>query len=298
MKKSILIILSLFYSTLSALEFRIGSANFNWSAGMTYMKTDFDLDANVYSISQNRKNISDTKFYYFYNADIYQSDYVDRMTDLITKPITYDFPFFGSFNDAVAKYTAIPTPSDYRVRGLDINIGGGYDLFSNDKFSLGLGINNGVTLLVMKMKNLKKSVEVIYDLLDATETSISTYKIGPSANIVYKPSKNFSLFGNFTMGYQTGSMENDWIASSIDIDGKYTILDTGIRYEIYKGKEKDLGWTLLKPSYFITAGYSYKKWDMNDAKIDAFNVVQITSGGTFTNSFDTNYFYIGAGINF
>ncbi len=298
MKKSVLIVLSLFFSTLEAMEFRIGSANFNWSAGMTYMKTDFVIDADLYTISQTHTNISDTKFYYFYNADMYKSDYIDQITDLITTPITYDFPFFGSFNDAVSKYTSVPVPSDYRVRGFDINFGAGYDILSNDKAYIGLGINNGLTLLGMKMKNLKKSVEVVYDLLDATETSISTYKVGPIVNFGYGFSKNFSFFGSFSLGYQNGSMENEWIASSIDIDGKYTILDVGIRYEIYRDKNRDLGWIKIKPSYFVTLGYGYKKWDMNDAKIDAFNIVQITSGGTFTNSFDTDYFYIGAGVNF
>ncbi len=298
MKKLLLTALLTLCPYIWAAEFRIGSASFNWNAGMTYLKSDFGIDTNVYSISQTHTNISNTRFYYFYNADMYQSDFVDKTTDLITKPITYDFPFFGSFNDAAAKYTPIPVSSDYRVRGFDINIGAGFDLFSSKKAKFGLGINNGVTIIGMKMKNLKKSVNLAYDLLDSSETSISTYKIGPVINANYSPFKNFLIYGSYGIGYQTGSMENDYIASSIDINGRYSMLDTGLRYDIYRAKEKDLGWTKIKPLYFISAGYSYKKWNVNDAKIDAFNIVQITSGGTFTNSFDTDYFYIGAGMNF
>ncbi len=280
-----------------AVELRVGSATFNWQMDMGFAHTDFDMDANVYSISEQHNNFGDSKFYYFYNADLYQSDTVDRMTDLITTPLTYDFPIVGSFNDAVTHYTSIPVPADYRIRGFDIDLGIGYDLFKNSKGVLGVGVNTGLSIPVMKMRNLRKSAQITYDLLRNTDTTVKTWKLGPILHANYRIAPRLLAYGSFTAGYQTGSIENDWIKSSLDVDGSYTALDLGMRFTPWQS-HKDLGWISLDPKLFFTVGYSYKKWTMDKVKVDAFNIAEFSSGGFFKNSFDTNYWYVGVGYDF
>ncbi len=297
MKYRILLSLLSIVSFSQAMEFRISSGTFNWKMGMPFMQADFDLDTNIYSISEQHNNFSDSKIYYFYNADIYQSDTMDKMTTFVTKPLTQEIPFFGSFNDAVAKYTSIPVPADYKIRGVDLNLGIGYDLYHDPKGVIGVGVNTGISMPVMKMQNLQSSAKLTYDLLKSTETSITTYKLGPIIHANYEIAPNVLVYGSFSAGLQTGKIENDWVKSSFDVDGSYTFLDLGLRYTPWKST-KDLGWIRLDPKVFFTAGYSYKKWKVDDVKLDAFNIAEFNSGGLFTNEFDVSYFYVGVGYDF
>jgi len=297
MKYKILLSFLLLVTSVNALELRYGSSSFNWEMDMTFFNANCDLDANVYSLSEQHNNFGDSKIYYFYNIDIYQSDTLDQMTTFITRPLTHQFPVFGSFNDAVQKYTSIPVPVDYKVRGFDLNFGIGYDLLKNEKGALGVGVNTGLSIPVLKMSNMKKSAEMTYDLLEKTETTISTYKLGPVIHGNYLLSDKVMVYGSFSTGVQTGSIENDWVKSSFDVDGSYTVLDLGARFTPWQ-TSKDLGWIRLDPKLFFTLGYVYKKWDMDEAKIDMFNIAEFSSGGIFKTSFDTSYLYIGAGYDF
>ncbi len=281
----------------SAMELRIGSATFGWQMGMGFMQSDFDLDAQVWSLGEQHNSFGESRLYYFYGVDLYRSDYVDRLTTLITTPLTYDFPLFGSFNDALADHTSLPVPADYKIRGFDLNLGIGYDLLKNDRSYLGIGINTGLSLPVLKMKNLRKSASVTYDLLDHTDTTIKTYKLGPILHAGYRPASSLLLYTSFGAGLQTGTIENGWIASSLSIDGSYSTLDLGLRYTPWQST-RDLGWIRLDPKLFLTAGFTRKSWRMDDAKIKAFNIAQFDSGGLFTDRFDANYWYLGIGYDF
>ena len=297
MKYKILLSLLTIVSFSQAIELRIGSGSFGWDMQMPFVDADFSLDTNVYSISENHNNFGQSNFYYFYNADIFQSDFMDKMTTFVTQPLTYNFPLFGSFNDAAAKYTSIPLPADYKIRGFDLNFGIGYDILHNEKAIFGAGINTGISLPVMKMENLQKSAKLTYDLLDKTETSISTYKLGMILHASYQFTSAITVFGSYGMGFQTGSIENDWVKSSFDADGSYTTFDCNLRFTPWQ-TTKDLGWIRLDPKLFFTLGYSHKSWSMNNVKINTFNIAQFDSGGLFALDFDSSSFYLGAGYDF
>ena len=297
MKRKIVLSLALVTSLAQAMEFRISSGTFNWDMGMPFMQASFDLDTNIYSISEQHNNFGDSNIYYFYNADIYQSDTMDKMTTFVTRPLTQQVPFFGSFNDAVEKYTSIPVPADYKIRGFDLNLGIGYDIVHNAQGVIGVGVNTGISLPVMKMTNMQKSAKLTYNLLDSTDTTITTYKLGPVVHANFTLASKFMVYGSFSTGFQTGSIENDWVKSSFDVDGSYTTLDLGARYTPWSST-KDLGWIRLDPKLFFTAGYSYKKWDMDEAKVNTFNIAEFSSGGMVKTSFDTSYFYLGVGYDF
>ncbi len=282
---------------LSAMEFRIGSGSFGWQMGMGFAACDFDLDTNVYSISEQHNNFGESQFYYFYNADLYQSDTVDKFTTLVTQPLTQELPGVGSVNDAIAQNTSIPVPAEYKIRGFDLNLGIGYDLLQHQNGALGIGINTGLSLPVMKMRNLQKSAQITYEILENTDTTILTYKLGPIVHALYRFNPKVTFFGSFSAGYQTGSIENDWIRSSLDVDGSYTTLDLNLRWTPWQS-HKDLGWIRLDPKLFISIGYSKKTWDLDEVSVDAFEIAAFSSGGMLKSSFDQSAWYLGIGYDF
>ncbi len=276
-------------SSLNAAELRLGNGTFEWEMGITkFMNTSFELDINTISINETHGSFGNNKLYYFYNADIYSSDFVDQITTLMSYPITYDFPIIGSINDAIDNYTPIPTPSTYKIRGFDLNLGLGYDLYREKNNFLGIGINTGLSMPVMEMKDLKKTIEFTYKVLEATKTHIKTYKLGPTITAGYELMPNLSTYGTFGFGYQTGSIENDWIRSSMDIDGGYSVIDLGVTYAPLP----------QYPKFHITLGYSKKSWSMDDVKADMFNVFEVESYGMLGTDFSSSSAYIGIGYTF
>jgi len=92
----------MFISSLNAAELRLGNGTFEWEMGITkFMHTSFELDINTISLSEPHANFEDTNLYYFYNADMYSSDFVDQITTLMSYPTNYQFPIFGSVNDTI-----------------------------------------------------------------------------------------------------------------------------------------------------------------------------------------------------
>ena len=81
MKLKLLTIIAL-AGSLNAVELRLGNGSFDWNMGITkFMDVSCDLDINTISISEPHGNLSfeNSKIYYFFNADIYSSDFVDQM---------------------------------------------------------------------------------------------------------------------------------------------------------------------------------------------------------------------------
>jgi hypothetical protein len=289
---------ALLTTSLSAVELRVSKGSFDWDMSIAkFMGVSFDLDTNILSINEQHNNFSDTNIYYFYNADIYRSSFMDKITTMMSYPVRYDFPILGSFDDAVAKYTPIPVPSEYKIRGFDLNLGIGYDLVNNKDGFIGIGVNSGFSMPVMKMRNMESSAKLTYDVLDNTETKIMTYKLGPTIQGALYASKELMFYGSFSFGLQTGSIENDWIKSSMDVDGSYSYFDIGLKYTPWSTSQ-DFGWIRLDHKVYFTAGYSHKKWEMDEVKADMFNIFNVSSYGMFDSSFGMSQLYIGAGYDF
>jgi len=284
-----LFVLFVLFSQLEAIDIKMGKGTFDWEMGIDkFMKADFGLDINTISISENHANFGDNKLYYFYNADIYSSDFVDQMTTLMATPITHEFPIFGSINDAIDKYTPIPTPSSYKISGFDLNLGVGYDFYKEKNNYLGIGINTGLSLPVMKMKDLVQSVQFTRKILKATKTTIKTYKLGPTLTGGFEIAPKLLAYGTFGFGFQKGSIENDWIRSSMDVDGGYSVLDFGINYA-----------PLPKyPKLHLTLGYSKKSWSVDKVKADMFNIFNIEGFSMLDSDFSSSSAYLGVGYRF
>jgi hypothetical protein len=287
--KYILSLLLLISVSLNSAEIRFGKGTFGWDMGIKgFMNASFDLDINTISLTETHANIIDTNLYYFYNADLYRSSFVDKITTLMSYPITYKFPVVGSVNDAIDKYTPIPTPSSYKVRGFDLIVGVGYDIYREKNNYFGIGVNTGLSMPVMEMKDLKKTIDFTYKVLEATKTKIKTYKIGPTLQGGFELSKNIWGYGSFGFGLQTGSIENEWIRSSMDIDGSYSLIDFGINF---------IPLTQY-PKLQLSLGYSKKNWSMDDIEVDMFNLFEVPTLHRLTNSFSSSSLYLGFGYNF
>ena len=287
--KQLFSILLLLAISLHSAEIRFGKGTFDWEMGIKgFMDASFDLDINTLSLTETHASILDTKLYYFYNADLYRSGFVDKMTTLMSYPITYEFPIIGSVNDAIDNYTPIPTPSTYKIRGFDLNLGVGYDLYRDKNNYFGIGINSGLSMPVMEMKDLKKTIDFTYKVLETTKTKIKTYKFGPTLQGGFELSKNIWGYGSFGFGLQTGSIENEWIKSSMDIDGSYNLIDFGINFIPL----------VQYPKLQLSLGYSKKNWSVDDIKVDMFNVFEVPSLHILSNSFSSSSLYLGFGYNF
>ncbi len=298
MKTKIITTSLLICATLQSAEIRIGTGSFGWDMGIgNFMDADFDIDMNVISIANSHDNFSNSPFYFFYDADIYSSDYMDKKTTMMTRPLTHEFPVFGSVNDAIDKYTPIPVPSEYKVSGFDLNLGVGYDLYKVNENYIGVGVVTGLSLPMMKMKDLKKTAEMTYRFLEKTDTDISTYKLGASVQAGVEIVPKLLLHGSASFGYQTGKIENGWIDSSFDVDGGFKTLNVALKYTPWSS-HKDLGWINLDPKLYFTAGFTHKSWTVDEGQVDMFNTFSKEVFKRMDLDFDTTYSYIGIGYDF
>ncbi len=285
MKKVVLWSHILLATLLYGVEVRVGKTDFHWKMGIVnFFSADFTLDVATLSLANRHDNFGSSRFYYFYDFELYRSDYMDKMTTLASYPLTFQWPVVGSFNDLAARF--IPVPADYKVRGIDCDLGIGYDLYNDGANYVGVGVSSGFSMPYMKMRNLKKSIEITYALLQATKTEILTYKLGVALTGKYALTPSFSLYADATTAYQTGKVENDWLRSSVDVDGEFTMVDMGVLYQYNRN------WSLL-------LGYTHKEWDVNSVKVDMLEgMFKAKMSGLMDIGFDEDTLYVGVSYSF
>ncbi|SFV50332.1 hypothetical protein MNB_SV-6-1243 [hydrothermal vent metagenome] len=265
-----------------ALDVRYGQGDFEWSASVLGMGSSVTLDDRIISINEQHQNLGDSSWYYFGNIDIHDSKKLDTITD-IADDISDTLPISP---DDIA-----PFPTSYQISGIDVDLGIGYDLYHDDKGFFGIGLVTGISTPYMEMKNLIDSAEAINSLLDDTSTDVETYKLGVSLQSAFMLSNNFSIYGTAIWAYQTGSMENEIIQSSLDVTGTYTAFDVGIKYYFTDSSAEE-------SSFYATIGYSYKNWTIDDisGSVGIFNLPNLFSIVDMEMTVD--YVYAGIGYRF
>lgn len=298
MKTKKILLPLLLCSMLQGAELTIGKGTFGWDMVIDkFMDTSVDMDINILSLRNSHDNFSDSNYYYFYEADIYASDFADKLTTLATYPITYDIPVSGSINDAIGEYTSVPVPSEYKVRGFDLNLGVGYDVYHEEDNYLGIGVTTGFSMPVIKMQNLRKTAEMVYNILDATDTTILTYKLGLSVQMGVALAPALFLEGSGSIGMQTGYMKNDWFGSSFDVDGTFKTFNIALKYVPFETKTHFAGMDVDPQLYFVL-GFTHKSWEMDQARVNMADIFTVESFGMADVGFDTSYTYVGIGYNF
>lgn len=283
MLKKLSIVLLLLSFNASALELTYGKGNFNFNFGLkNLMSYDVTLDVDVYSLKETHLSISNN-FYIYGNIDVYKSKTMDDYASYIDK--ASDFAPLGISISDIASTTGMPTPVSFKMRGIDMSIGLGYDVLRDAKNYLGVGIGTGFCMPYMETHNLSDDIDGVIDMLDYTKTSIMSYKLMPSVEGRYELVDGLYVEALLSFGYQYGSLSNDYINGDANFSGSVIQSDIALSY--------------LWSSLVFDLGYRYSNWDVGEMDVSiaypsvGFNFAQVLDVG-----FSSSYLYVGAGWRF
>jgi len=280
-------------SSLSALEIRYGSGEFEMSGGIqNFNDVSVKCDIDVFGVHEQHYLIND-KVYLFGNLEIYSSDkvetfanYADGLMNSSLPSLPINLPFdFSTPNAFVGNF--IPVPSSYEVEGVDFDIGVGVDVVQEDNYYLGIGVVTGVSTPLMKMENYFQALNFFTDILDYTETEMITYKAGLSLQAGFSPNDAIDIYTTGIYAYQTGEITNSIVDSDMDADGSYTSFEVGLRYT-----------PSSMPNFYLSAGYKYKDWEVDSMKANIMGFETPDLMDTFDIELSSNYSYISVGYKF
>jgi len=292
----------------SALEFEYGTGTFSMEGGFTKfgpsptMSTDID----TFSLVNRHTNIAGSDIFYSYDFM-----WMDSQT-LKQAQQNYN-TLAGAINDRIPASAPWEIPSmDYRLKGLDINIKGGYDVIHKDEDNfLGLGIVVGMSVpwidssssaapgtdMLEFLVDHEDAVTNLYNLFQKTKTTLMTYKIGPTINFQKSLNKNISIYGTGSVAYQTGYIENDYISSKFSVNGSFQEINAGLYFTPFTETYK-WGWLSLSPRVYATLGYKYSKWDVDDVTIDIYKKSIKLDPLIMKFGMDSSVGYFGVGYSF
>lgn len=267
MKKSLLVLLGI-SNLLLASEFEYGSGTFTMQGGFLGSTQEMSSDITTYTLLNRHTNVFSNAFY-AYDITWYDSKTVTQAQ--------HDYNSLASdANTLNSSSGVLSIPSmDYRPQGLDANIKFGYDILHQDEDNfLGLGAIVGISLPWIDSNSNDSSSDSSSDTdsltgtFPDTKTSIQTYKVGATVNFQKTLISNkLSIYGTGSYAYQTGSIENDAIDSDYSVDGTFQEYNIGFYFTPFTEKYK-LGFMTLGPRVFVTAGYKYTKWEVDEVSIN------------------------------
>lgn len=278
----------------NALELRYGHGDFEMgAAAKPFVNMDVTLDVDTWTLAEPHQNINNSPLYYQFRADYFDSDTVNKATDLASLPLTSTLPVIGSsVTDLIADNTTLPVPADYRIHGLNVDAGVGYDVLKNDKGHLGVGVNTGVSTPFMKVRNMLPAANLAVEMLDTFDTEVTTYKAGVSVQGSYQLTPWLEVSGNASLNHQTGEMDNGLVGSGVDMDGSYRNVEVAAKIR----PAPLLRQPALKHA-FVTLGHSQGNWEYDTADVSTpVGTMQIP--GMFDADFEHSSTYVGIGYDF
>ncbi|NPA03593.1 MAG: hypothetical protein GXO61_01905 [Epsilonproteobacteria bacterium] len=285
------VVLAAVFTTIlaNALELRVSDSTFNFDFSLQHLLSgDMDIDTKTLLLQETHKNLFDSNYFYAFDLSLYKSDRVDKLTTFFTRPLTQEWPFFGSISQAIDEYTPLPVPVDYKVRGIDFNLQLGYDIAKTPKGYFGLAVTTGISVPFVKMYDLQKAIKLTLAALDTTKTKIKTYKLGVGFNTAYEVYDSIWLYSLGSINFQTGSIENSLVKSSFDADGTNYNLDIGMRYELKQ----------ILDNLFLSVGYAFRSWDVDEVSVELIDSLNLNFSPLFSSKMEMEQFYVGIGYNF
>lgn len=274
-----------------ALELTIGKGNFDYSVSlMDFLKTDITLDIDLLSLKEDHLPLY-KGFYLFGTADLYRSSAVDKYMSYLNQAASFD-PFGVSGKDIASK-TGIPVPVNFKVRGFDLLVGIGYDLYRSPNGSnVGIGVATGISMPVIETKKPLDDAKTTLDILKETKTKIVSYKIMPSLQGSLQLTPWLAAGGMVAYGIQYGSLENDYLNSSAHFNG--SVLQSDLHVQTTP---------LSKEHWYknvsLSVGYRYNDWDVNRMNITLTDgLVSHDYSREMDMGFASDYWYFGAGWRF
>ncbi len=275
-------------------EIRYGHGTITMQGGFIGLKGSIDTDISTYTLAEMHKNIGSSDWYYAYGLNWYDSDEVTNAQQKLQNAID---GMAGYMPSAAADY--LPA-IDYKFEGFDGNLIIGRDLIhQKERGYVGLGLLLGISLPWIDSDKSASNNDQITDetmkLMKSSKTKIETFKIGPSICGSYAFNRYFSLYGSATYAYQTGRMKNDYIDADLDVEGTFQEYDAGIRFQPVSIHKK-VGFITLSPKFYMTAGYRYTKWQVDDVALDVTGAGVTFDASDFTS--ENSILYFGVGYDF
>ncbi len=294
----VLLALSLLAGSVNALDFRYGKGSFDTDISIKYfMDHEIDYDIDVFALSEQHKPFSSYPLFFYYDAELYVSDTQEADVDFANPMADIQMPFFGSANDMLDTFTGFfPVHGDYDALGFDFNFGLGYDLYRKGESFFGIAINSGASMPMMSAENLEDKGQFAFDLMDTFDLDISTYKIGPALKANFVLNNKLSLYGSYSYGFQTATIESDLFKSDVDVDGSYSLLDIGLRFRPWKEKTT-YGSITFSPKLSFTLGHTNKSWEVDSVKVNLYGF-RTDIFRPFTADYKSSYTYLSVGYSF
>lgn len=280
-KMKVLALSFLAVATLHASDMQFGKGNFQIKGGFFGLDQELKLDITTYSLVEQHKNIFSSKWYYNYNFTWYDSKQATQAQKSVNSfALTYNLPSI-----------------DYRIQGLDVNLGIGRDILHKDENNyLGMGLLVGLSTPWIDSKksssNNDNTTSTIFKTMKQSKTKIFTYKIGPAIAGRYSLNKYFSVYGSGTIAYQKGTFKNSYANSDLNVNGIFQEYDAGLRFQPF-AKDYKLGWLTISPRLYATMGYRYSSWKLNDVNVDIMGTNLNFNVADFEMKSSVGYFGLG-----
>ena len=298
MIRRVLFALVLLVGSVNALDFRYGKGSFDTDISIKYfMNHNIDYDIDVFSLNEQHKIFSSYPLFFYYDAELYMSDTQQEDVDFANPMADIQMPIFGSMNDMLDTFTGFfPVQGDYEALGFDFNFGVGYDLYRKGESFLGIAVNSGASMPMMSAENLDDKGQFAFNMIDTFDLDISTYKIGPALKANFVLNEKVSLYGNYSYGFQTATIESDLFKSDVDVDGSYSLLDIGLRLKPWK-KKTTYGSVSFSPKLTFTLGHTNKSWEVDSVKVNLYGF-RTDIFRPFTADYKSSYTYLSIGYSF
>ena len=282
----------------NALDFRYGKGSFDTDISIKYfMDYEIDYDIDVFALSEQHKSFSSYPLFFYYDAELYFSDTQQEDVDFANPMADIQMPFFGSANDMLDTFSGFfPVEGDYEALGFDFNFGVGYDLYRNGDSFLGIAVNSGASMPMMSAENLDDKASLAFDLVEAFDLDISTYKIGPALKANFVINEKLSFYGSYSYGFQTATIESNLFQSDVDVDGSYSLLDIGLRFRPWKEKT-NYGSISFSPKLSFTLGHTNKSWEVDSVNVNLYGF-NTDVFRPFTADYKSSYTYLSVGYSF
>jgi len=267
-----------------------GKGSFEYQFSITeVMQCSVDMDVNVLTLRETHYPITKSLFLYGF-VDIYQSDKLDDYASYIDKGS--DFNPFGPSASDIASSMGAPVPVSFEMRGIDLSLGMGYELWQEDKNYLAIGLGSGLSLPYIETENMVDDAELFTAILDTTKTSIMTYKLMPSVQGSYQLFQGVALEGSLAYGFQYGSLENDYIRGESDFSGTLLQSDLSLKYRPIPTEN-------IYKNLFVEIGYRYNDWQVEQMKVSMIDpALSYDFAQHLDLGFASHFFHIGAGFQF
>jgi len=289
-KLSSVVLLALGMTVLNAGEVQIGKGTFEINGGFSGLDTTVQADVQSYSmVEQHAPLLGSNSWFYKYNLTWYDSDDMVAAQNSINTTLNQFFP------------NTKTTPSiDYRLQGLDVNLGLGKDVYHKNKNEyLGVAFVTGLSIPWIDSKkdsnNNDSTTDDTMALMKNSKTEIATYKAGLGVTGRVPLNEYISFYGSGTYAYQNGTFKNDYAKSDLDVNGIFQEYDVGMRFQPVS-YDKKIGWFTFSPRLYATLGYRYTDWKLKDINVDVTGTGAISPQTDFT--MDSSIYYFGLGYSF